>query len=374
LFFGHLDVVEALRSDWSFDPFTFREEDGWFYGRGTSDMKCDDATIVANLIRLRREGFVPDRDIIVALTEDEEGGTANGVDWLLANRRELVNAPFAINLECGGGDLKNGKPFLMSVQTSEKVFVNFQLEVTNPGGHSSRPVKENAIYRLAAGLSRLAACEFPIRLNETTRSFFQHAADRESGRTKADLLAILTTPMDTAAARRLCASLSYYNALMRTTCVATMLSGGHAENALPQSARALVNCRMLPDDSAENVIAILRRVLADSLIAVTVTHEPRPSPLSPIRRDVQSLVEKLTNEFWPGVPVTPVMSTGASDGLSFRQKGIPVYAVSGMFFDVDDNRAHGRDERIGVKEFDRGVEFMYRFVRELTGGQSPIVR
>jgi acetylornithine deacetylase/succinyl-diaminopimelate desuccinylase-like protein len=368
LFFGHLDVVDALRQDWSFDPFTFLEKDGYFYGRGTSDMKCEDADIVANLIRLRGEGFVPNRDVIVALTEDEENGDANGVEWLLAHRRDLIDAEFAINLEGGGGEMKDGKALLMDVQTSEKVYVSFRLEVKNRGGHSSIPVKDNAIYRLASGLTRLAKYDFPIRLNETTRTFFERAAERETGQTRSDMLAILRTPIDTAAANRLAAASAYYNALMRTTCVATMLVGGHAENALPQSARAVVNCRMLPDDSLSNVLATLHRVLADSQIVVTVLGQPRPGPASPLRKDVMDLVEKLTSSMWPGVTVTPVMSTGASDGKYLRQAGIPVYGVSGIFADIDDVRAHGKDERIGVNEFYRGVEFMYRFVKALTLG------
>ncbi len=366
LFIAHLDVVEALRKDWSSDPFTFLEKDGYFYGRGTSDMKCEVADIVANFIRLRGEGFVPSRDIILALTEHEESGDANGVEWLLANRRSLVDAEFAINLEGGGGDIKNGKPVVMEVQTSEKVYVSFQLEVKNKGGHSSLPVRENAIYRLAAGLNRLAQYDFPIRLNETTRAFFERTSVREKSEIRADMLAILKTPVDTAAADRLAASSPYYNALMRTTCVATMLSGGHAENALPQSARAVVNCRLLPDDTQENVLATLRLVLADEQISVTQLAQARPGPLSPLRRDVMDAVEKLTASMWPGVVVTPVMSTGASDGKTLRRAGIPVYGVSGIFADIDDVRAHGRDERIGVKEFYDGVDFMYEFLKALT--------
>jgi acetylornithine deacetylase/succinyl-diaminopimelate desuccinylase-like protein len=366
LFIGHLDVVEALRQDWSIDPFTFLEKDGYFYGRGTSDMKCEDADIVANLIRLRGEGFVPNRDIIVALTEHEENGDANGIEWLLAHRRDLIDAEFAINLEGGGGDIKGGKSILMEVQTSEKVYISYQLEVKNRGGHSSMPVKDNAIYRLAAGLNRLAEYDFPIRLNETTRSFFQHTAKKETDQAKRDMLAILKTPLDTVAANRLAASSAYYNALMRTTCIPTMLSGGHAENALPQTVRAVVNCRMLPDDSVENVLGTLRRVLADSQITLTQLGQPRPGPLSPLRKDVMDIVEKLTSSMWPGVEVTPIMSTGASDGKFLRQAGIPVYGVSGIFADIDDVRAHGRDERIGVKEFYAGVEFTYQFVKSLT--------
>jgi acetylornithine deacetylase/succinyl-diaminopimelate desuccinylase-like protein len=366
LFIGHLDVVEALRQDWSFDPFTFLEKDGYFYGRGTSDMKCEDADIVANLIRLKRENFVPNRDILVALTEHEENGDANGIEWLLAHRRDLLDAEFAINLEGGGGDIKAGTPILMEVQTGEKVYVSFQLEVKNRGGHSSMPVKDNAIYRLAAGLKRLSEYDFPIRLNETTRTFFERTANKEQGQNKSDILAILKTPLDAAAANRVAASSAYYNALMRTTCIPTMLSGGHAENALPQTARAVVNCRMLPDDSMENVLATLHRVLADSQITVTQLGQPQPGPVSPLRSDVMDNVERLTASMWPGVVVTPIMSTGASDGKFLRQAGIPVYGVSGIFADIDDVRAHGRDERIGVKEFYAGVEFMYRFVKSLT--------
>jgi acetylornithine deacetylase/succinyl-diaminopimelate desuccinylase-like protein len=362
---AHLDVVEALREDWSFDPFTFLEKDGFFYGRGTSDMKCEVGDIVANFIRLKKEGFIPSRDIILALTEHEENGDANGVLWLLANRRDLIDAEFGINLEGGGGDIQNGKPILMEVQTSEKVYVSFQLEVKNKGGHSSLPVKENAIYRLAAGLTRLSQFDFPVRLNETTRIFFERMAGREMGQTKSDLLAILKKPLDEAAAKRLAASKPYYNALMRTTWVPTMLSGGHAENALPQSARAVVNCRMLPGDAAENVRTTLQTVLADSQIIVTQIAPARPGPLSPLRKDVMDAVEQLTASMWPGVTVTPVMSTGASDGKALRQAGIPVYGVSGMFGDIDDARAHGRDERFGVKEFYSGVEFMYRFIKLL---------
>ncbi len=366
LFIGHLDVVDALRQDWSIDPFTFLEKDGFFYGRGTSDMKCEDADIVSNFIRLKYEGFVPDRDIILALTEDEENGDANGVQWLLANRRELVDAEFAINLEGGGGDIQNGKPMMMEIQTSEKIYLSFQLEVKNKGGHSSLPVKDNAIYRLAEGLERLSHYDFPVRLNETTLTFFERSAKRETGQRQSDMLGLLHSPRDSAAANRLAAESAYFNAMMRTTWIPTMLSGGHAENALPQSARAVINCRLLPDESTEHVLATLRRVLADSQIIVTQLGQPRPAPLSPLRKDVMDAVETLTASMWPGVIVTPVMSTGASDGKFLRQAGIPVYGVSGIFADIDDIRAHGRDERIGVREFYDGVEFMYKLIKALT--------
>ncbi len=366
LFIGHLDVVQARREDWSFDPFTFLEKDGNFYGRGTSDMKNEDADLVANFIRLKQEGFMPNRDLILALTDDEEGGDANGIQWLLANHRNLIEAEFCLNPDGGGGDIKNGKPVVMEVQTSEKIYFSYQLEVKNKGGHSSLPVPENAIYRLAAGLTRLAKFEFPIKLNETTRMYFERRAIRETGRTKADMLAILKSPLDTAAAGRLAAESAYYNAMIRTTCVATMLSGGHAENALPQSARAIVNCRMLPDDTPENVLATIQRVLSDNQIIVTRIDEPFLSPLSPLRKDLLGAIDRLAAAMWPGVIVTPTMSTGATDGRMLRRAGIPVYGVSGMFGDMDDVRAHGKDERQGVKEFYDGVDFMYRLIKALS--------
>jgi acetylornithine deacetylase/succinyl-diaminopimelate desuccinylase-like protein len=368
LFFAHLDVVIANREDWSFDPFTFIEKDGYFYGRGSSDMKSEVADIVANFIRLRREGFVPNRDIILALTDHEEGGDFDGVEWLLKNRRDLIEAEFGINLEGGGGNISNGKHVVMTVQTSEKSYFDYTLEVHNKGGHSSLPVKDNAIYRMADALSRLARFSFPIRLNETTRMFFERSALRETGQTKADMLAMARLPIDTAAAKRLAASSPLYNAKMRTTCVATMLSGGHAKNALPQSVSANVNCRMLPDDTPEHVMMILRSVIADTQVTITCTTSSIMGPLSPLREDVMKAVEQITEAMWPGVTVTPNMTAGATDGTSLRAAGIPVYGVSGLFGDIDDVRAHGKDERVGVKEFYEGVEFMFRFIKALISG------
>ncbi len=368
LFIGHLDVVEALRQDWTFDPFKFLESGGYFYGRGTTDMKSDDAALVADIIRLKQEGFVPERDIIVALTEDEENGDANGVQWLIDNRRDLIDAEYCINPDGGGGDMKNGNPMVMTAQTSEKVYIDYRLEVHNKGGHSSLPVKDNAIYRLSEALTRLAKFDFPVKLNETTQMFFTRSALRETGQIKADMLAMSKTPIDTAAANRLSVVSPYYNSRLRTTCVATMLTGGHAENALPQTASANVNCRMLPDDNPDNVMSALRSVVADTQVTITCTHTPALSPLSPLRKDVMEPLERLTAMMWPGVTVTPNMSTGATDGRLLRMAGIPVYGISGMFSDMDDVRAHGKDERIGVKEFYEGVEFMYRFIKGLTSG------
>ncbi len=368
LFIGHLDVVEALRKDWSMDPFKFQEIDGYFYGRGTSDMKGDDAILIANLIRLKQEGYVPDRDIIVALTEDEEGGPANGIQWLLANRRELIDAEFCINPDGGGGSIKDGKEILMSIQTSEKVYSDFTIEATNKGGHSSLPVKDNAIYHIAEALTHLADYDFPVKLNETTRMFFERSAWQESGQTKADMLAVAKIPADTSSVRRLAEGSALYNSLMRTTCVATMVSGGHANNALPQSAKANINCRLLPDDTSESVLATLKKIIDDPQVQITCTYAATSGPLSPLREDVLNAVDYLTASMWPGVIVTPTMLTGATDGKRLRSAGIPVYGVSGLFSDDDDVRAHGKDERIGADEFYKGLEFMYRLIKTLALG------
>ncbi len=369
LWIAHLDVVEALRQDWSFDPFTFLEKDGYFYGRGTTDVKCEAAELIANLIRFREEKYAPDRDLIVALTEDEEGGEANGIQWLLANRPDLIDAEYCINTDAGGGEIKDGRHVVMELQTGEKAYFDIRFQTHSKGGHSALPVKDNAIYRLAGALARLSRFVFPVRLSETTRLFFERTAAREKGRERADMMAMGKTPLDTAAANRLARSSAYYNALMRTTCVATMLGGGHAENALPQTAYANVNCRMLPDESPEEVLATLRAVVADSQVHIAASHLSARGPSSPLRKDVLEGVEKVTASLWPDVVVTPIMSTGASDGKYLRLAGIPVYGVSGMFADIDDVRAHGKDERIGVRDFYEGVEFMYRFIRTMTSGK-----
>ena len=368
LLIGHLDVVEALRQDWSFDPFKFLESDGYFYGRGAIDMKGDDASLIASIIRMKQEGFVPQRDIIIALTEDEENGDANGVQWLLANHRELIDAEYCINPDGGGGNIKNGNEIVMDIQTCEKICMDYRLEVHNKGGHSAVPTKDNAIYRLAEALTRLSKYEFPINLNETTRMFFERSAFQETGQIKTDMLAMAKIPLDTAAANRLAKASPYYNAKMRTTCVATLLSGGHAENALPQSAQANINCRMLPDENSDDVMAALKRVVADTLVTITCTNPSTPSPRSPLRKDVLDALEHLTTTMCPGVIVTPYMASGASDGKFLRAAGIPVYGVTGMFSDMDDGRAHGKDERIGVKEYYNGVEFIYRYIKTLSSG------
>jgi acetylornithine deacetylase/succinyl-diaminopimelate desuccinylase-like protein len=369
LLLAHLDVVEARREDWTTDPFTLVEKDGYFYGRGTSDDKAMAAIFVDTLIRLKREGFRPTRDIILALTADEELGSSskyNGVRWLLANHRSLIEAELAIN-EGGGGEIRGGRHTVNRLQTGEKVPINFRLEVTNPGGHSSRPQKDNAIYQLAEGLVRLSGFEFPASLNETTRMYFERTASQHSGQLADDMRGAAKTPPDPAALARLSAD-SVYNSTLRTTCVATRLEGGHATNALPQTARATVNCRVLPGEKPEDVQATLVRVLASDKITVTVTSEFIASPPSPLNPDLMSRVERITTEMWPGALVIPSMSTGATDSRWLRNAGIQSYGVSGLFY-ARDSRAHGMDEHVSVSAFYEGQTFLYRLVKDLGSAQ-----
>jgi acetylornithine deacetylase/succinyl-diaminopimelate desuccinylase-like protein len=365
---AHLDVVEARREDWSLDPFMLTEKDGYFYGRGTSDIK-DMGTIYAQtMIALKRDRVPLDRDVILALTADEEGGDNNGVQWLLANRRPLIEAAYVINGDGGDPLERDGKVYARNVQASEKVYMDLRLEVHNPGGHSSLPVKDNAIYRLAAALTRVGAYEFPARLNEVTRAYFTRAAAAAPD-TIAARMRMVGESGDTAAMRRLSAGSAWFNAVLRTTCVATRLEGGHAYNALPQLAAANVNCRMLPDERPEEVVETIRRLVADTAVQVTVFSEPKPSPPSRLVPEVLEPVDSITAAMWPGAAVVPSMETGATDGLFFRNAGIPVYGVSGVPLEADDMRAHGRDERIRVDAFYQGLEFTMRLVRALAGGR-----
>ncbi len=364
LFLGHLDVVEARRADWDTDPFLFRQDGGYYYGRGTADMKGDDAALVAAFLRLKRENFKPARDLILALTADEEGGPSNGVDWLVKQNRDLINAQFCVNLDAGGGHIKNGKPIYMAMQAAEKVYVSFKLEVANKGGHSSVPTRDNAIYQLADGLSRLARYDFPVHLFDVTRAAFERGANIYPGQLGADLKTMVQNPNDAGAVARLSA-IPFYNAQMRTTCVATMLSGGHAENALPQLASAVVNCRLLPIEKPSDIKRTLEQVLADPRITVTEMNQPIATPYSPIDPRVLAAVTASTNKLWPGIPVIPAMDTGASDGIYLIRAGIPTYGVSGIFNDEDDYRAHGRSERILVKSFDDAADFIYDLITRL---------
>jgi acetylornithine deacetylase/succinyl-diaminopimelate desuccinylase-like protein len=371
LLVAHIDVVPASREDWSMDPFKLIEQDEYFYARGSGDDKYMAASFIANLIRYKQEGYKPERDIIVALETDEEilDRDALGIQWLLKNHRDLIDAEFALN-EGGGVGLKDGKPIRNSVQTSEKVSLSYALTVKNKGGHSALPVKDNAIYRLAAGLTRLAAFSFPVNLNETTRTYFERTAQMEGGQLADDLRVVLSGQTDPASVpvARLSANPSY-NAQLRTTCVATMLEGGSAVNALPQLATAKVNCRIMPGEPVDGVKATLERVPADDQIVVTQIDQPTLSAPSALSDNIIGPITKLSAEFWPGAVVLPIMSAGATDGSYLRNAGIPTYGHSGLAGDVGESRAHGRDERILVKSFFDGDEYLYRLVKALSGGQ-----
>jgi acetylornithine deacetylase/succinyl-diaminopimelate desuccinylase-like protein len=364
LLLAHIDVVEARREDWKTDPFKLLEQDGYFTARGSIDDKAMAAAFVSVLSQLKREGFRPGRDIILALTADEELGDvpSNGVYWLLNNRRELLQAEFGIN-EGGGGELSAGKPNLHRLQVAEKMYTTYELVATNRGGHSSLPRADNAIYELAAVLTRLAQHRYPVKMAEVTKTYFARSAQLASGQLAADMRAVAADRPDLAAAERL-SQRPDYNAQLRTTCVATMLDAGHAQNALPQSAKAIVNCRILPHDDPEAVDRELRSVVGEK-ITLNWVNKPLRSPASPLSAEVLGAVEALTQEMWPGTPVVPAMSTGATDSRFLRNAGIPVYGVSGLFVDPADNRIHGLDERVRVQQLYDSREFLYRLVKRL---------
>lgn len=376
LLIGHLDVVEAHREDWTTDPFAFVEKDGFYYGRGTQDMKSGDAIMATTLIRFKKEGFTPDRDIILALTADEEGGKSNGVDWLLTNHRDLIDAEMVLNHDGGGILSDHGKPVMMAVDATEKLYADFQVSVTNPGGHSSLPRPDNAIYSLTDALSRLEHYQFPFELNEVTRAYYERMANVETPERAADMRAILQNPPNSEAVARLSRD-PIDNSTMHTTCVATRLNAGHANNALPQRAEANVNCRILPGHSAEEIRQQLIDVFANPNISVLYVDNARnvhldrapdrkSFPPPPLRHDVFDPLEKITQQMWPGTPVVPDMSTGASDGIYTTAAGLPTYGISGIAIDRDDIRAHGRDERLGVDSYYKGVDFYYRFLKAMT--------
>ncbi|MFI5315262.1 MAG: M20/M25/M40 family metallo-hydrolase [Myxococcota bacterium] len=361
---AHLDVVEAKREDWSVDPFVLLEQGGYFYGRGTLDDKAMAAIFTTTFLRLAREHAALRRDVILALTADEETGDENGVDWLLREHRELVDGGLALN-EGGGGWMRQGKYLVLALQASEKTYMDYSVVVTDKGGHSSLPTPENAIYRLSAGLLRLEKLVFPVELNEVTRAFLRRAAATESKDIAASMLALASNEKDLAAARRLSQE-PRYNALIRTTCVATQVDAGHARNALPQRAHANVNCRILPGHSANEVRDALVAAFADSKLAVTLDEKETAGPRASVDAEFLRTVERVSAQVFPGVPVVPTMSSGATDSKYFRLAGIPSYGVSGIFVDIDDVRAHGRDERVGVQQFYEGQDFLNRLVNELT--------
>jgi acetylornithine deacetylase/succinyl-diaminopimelate desuccinylase-like protein len=376
LFLCHLDVVEALRSDWHTDPFEFVEKDGYYYGRGTQDMKESDAALVETFLRLHREGYKPKRDLILALTADEEGGKFNGAAWLLNEHRDLVDAAFVINPDAGGIELDNGHTVVADVEATEKVYADFQVTALNRGGHSSLPRPDNAIYELTTALNRLAAYSFPFELNEVTRTYFHNLAERETGQVAADMRAILANPPDLGAAARLSAEPSF-NSNFRTTCVATRLSAGHANNALPQTAQANVNCRIFPGHSPEEIRQQLIKVFNDPKLIVkyvsdggsiseTAPERKAIAPPAPIK-EVFDPLTRITQAIWPGTPVTPVMENGASDSIYFAWAGIPSYGYSAIALDRDDDRAHGQDERLPIDSYWKSLDFFYAFAKELGG-------
>ncbi|MBV8069816.1 MAG: M20/M25/M40 family metallo-hydrolase [Acidobacteriaceae bacterium] len=364
LLLAHTDVVEAKREDWSMDPFTLTEKDGYFYGRGSSDDKAQAAVWIANLIRYKRENFHPDRDIIVALTADEEGGGPyNGVAWLLKNHRELIDADLALN-EGGRGEMLQGKRIANDVQVAEKYVVNFRLEVHNKGGHSSLPVPDNAIYHLAGALERLSHFGFPLKNDDVTRAYFGQLSKIETGSIAAELAGVAADSQP--AMEHVAAASPMWNSMLRTTCVATQIEGGHARNALPQLAAATINCRVRPEDAVEYVQEALAKVFNDEQVSIKVLDEVVRGPASPLNAHLMHTIARVTDDLWPGVPVLPVLLTGATDGLYLRSAGIPTYGVQGFFYERDDNRAHGRDERILVRSFYEGQTFLYDLVKALS--------
>jgi acetylornithine deacetylase/succinyl-diaminopimelate desuccinylase-like protein len=380
LLIGHLDVVEARREDWTTDPFQFIQKDGYYYGRGSSDMKDGDAIMAATLIRMKKEGYLPTRDVILALTADEEGGTSNGVDWLIKNHRELIDADFVLNHDGGGVLADHGKPLMMEVDATEKLYGDFVITATNPGGHSSLPRRDNAIYELADALTRIQHYQFPFELNPITRAYYERQVKLATGQRAADLEAMLKNPPDMEAVARLSKD-PLDNSTMHTTCVATRLSGGHANNALPQMAQANINCRIEPGHTLEEIRLTLEKVVADPKRThptikvqfrenndVLLDHgSDRHSFVPPApQREVFDALDKVVARMWPGIPVLPTMSTGASDGVYSNAAGMPTYCVSGEQYDRDDVRAHGKDERIGVESFARGVDFYYLFLTSVT--------
>ena len=373
LIIGHTDVVEARREDWSTDPFKFVEKDGYYYGRGAEDMKVSDAIAVADFIRMKKEGYVPDRDIILALTADEETGAANGVDWLLKNHRELIDAEYALNPD--GGQVRTDKPLAVEFEATEKLYADYQVTATNAGGHSSLPKPDNAIYHVVDALAALQKSSFPFELNAVTREYFTAMARIETGQEAADMRAILQDPPDPKAVDRLSQN-ARFNSTMRTTCVATMLSGGHALNALPQRATANVNCRIFPGHSQEEIRLALVKIFDDPALSVRYLNtqgelsdhgsDNKAMSPPPLRADIMKSLHDVATKLWPGTIVIPIMETGASDSIYTMNAGIPSYGICGVAIDRNDSRAHGRDERVKADAFYMGVEFYYLLLKELT--------
>jgi acetylornithine deacetylase/succinyl-diaminopimelate desuccinylase-like protein len=368
LLVAHIDVVEAKREDWTTDPFKFTEKDGYFYGRGTGDDKYMAVAWVVNMIRWKKEGYKPDRDLVLVLETDEETSDKAGVGmtWLIKNHRDLLDAEFALN-EGGGVGVREGKPVANSIQTAEKLFQSFWIETRNSGGHSSQPRKDNAIYALAEALSKLSKYQFPVQLNDTTRGFFEKMGGIDGSPLAPDMKSVASAKPDPAAIDRLSA-LPPYNAQLRTTCVATRLEGGHADNALPQLAKAMINCRILPGQTVDSIQKQLETVFADKQIVITPLTRDTGSDPSAMNKDLLAAIEKLTPKFWPGIPAVPTMSAGATDGRFLRNIGIPTYGHSGLASDILDVRAHGKDERVLAESVWNGEQYLFELVKALSGG------
>jgi len=377
LFICHLDVVEAPREEWHTDPFQFVEKDGYYYGRGTQDMKDNDAILATSFIEMHKAHYVPDRDLILALTADEEGGKSNGVAWLLKNHPDLIQAGYVLNPDGGGVELVDGKPISVDIDATEKLYGDFQLVTTNPGGHSSLPVPDNAIYHVADALGRLQRYKFPFQLNAVTRAYFQRMSTLETGQNAADVKAILKPNPDPAAIARLSVN-PEWNSIMHTTCVATRFNAGLANNALPQRATAIVNCRILPGYTLEQTRQTLIGIFADPKVTVNYiadagnVYEKAPDrkqlPPAPLNPEIMAAMDKLSAKMWPGAPVIPTMATGASDSVYTMAAGMPSYGISGIAIETDDIRAHARDERLPVTSFDRGLDFYYELIQMLSSG------
>jgi len=361
LLMAHIDVVPARREDWSMDPWTLLERDGWLYGRGSTDNKAGVAMLVANFVTLKRAGWQPARNLIIVLTGDEETAQ-KGIQALLQKHRPLLDAALAFNTDGGGVRLIDGRPAVFEVQASEKIYADYQLEATDVGGHSSLVRPDNPIYTLAAALTRIGEHQFPLHVSDVTRMFLQRSATIESGQTAVDMRTVAAAPPDQAAAARLSRT-PYFNAQLRTTCVATTVQAGHANNALPQLARAVVNCRILPGLPGADVEAVIRKLAGDK-VKVTVIEPPVVSPPSTPTSALLSRIERLAAKQWPGIPVIPVMATGATDGMYTRSSGIPTFGVSAVDSNPDDDRAHGKDERIGVESFYKATQFWFELMKE----------
>jgi acetylornithine deacetylase/succinyl-diaminopimelate desuccinylase-like protein len=369
LWLGHLDVVEAKAEDWSLPPFQLTERDGYFYGRGATDMKGDDAAMLASLIRLKHEGFVPVRDVIVAITADEEvGEDQDGAAWLVNARRSLVDAGLVIDTDGSSGEIENGRRLDFDVETSQKTYVTYNFDLTNKGGHSSEPRPDNAIYSLANALTRLSRYQFPIALLPTTREYFRQMASFQTGEIRSDMLAVAGPKLDLAAATRL-SKIPPFNAILHSTCVATMLKAGVQANALPAHAQATVQCRIMPAETAEGTRATLVKVIADPAIKISVLGIVTSAPESPLSPTLFNALTGTVHSMWPGAPVVPSMSAGASDAIFMRNAGIPSYGLSGVWADIHDPRAHGRDERIQSGSFYASVEFTYRLMKALANSR-----